>query len=130
MIPDRTSFLNNFTQRFESETFGLDMLKDAANWKTFIPNENSGPCYTYNPPRDSNPGDINLMYMVFNFYEWDPLLEIFLHEKNDFYYSKRKMYNTILVTKEMLDDTGTKYPRALGNVLFAIRLIFTDTNCL
>ena len=116
MIPDRTAFLSNFTQRFQSEPFGIDVLREEKNWKVFVPNENSGPCYTYNPPRDSDPGDTNSMYMVFNFNDWDPLLEIFLHDKNDFYYSKRKMYNTILITPEMLNETGTKYPRALGKL--------------
>ena len=119
MIPDRTEFLANFTQRFEAEPFGIDVLKDDRNWKTFVPNENSGPCYTYNPPRDSDPGDTNSMYMVFKWDQWDPLLEIFLHEKNDFYYTKKEMYNTVIITPEMLNETqtGTKYPRALGNAL-------------
>ena len=122
MIPDRTEFLANFTQRFEAEPFGIDVLKDDKNWKTFVPNENSGPCYTYNPPRDSNPGDTNSMYMVFQWDQWDPLLEIFLHEKNDFYYTKKEMYNTVIITPEMLNETntGTKYPRALGNGLFVL----------
>ena len=127
MIPDRTSFLSNFTQRFRGEPFGIDVLKPNENWKVFIPNENSGPCYTYTPPVDSDPGDTNSMYMVFNLTEWDPLLEIFLHEKNDFFYSKRRMLNTKLITSKMLNDSQTKYPRALGNsllkLIFEIRII-------
>ena len=67
MIPHRTYFLSNFTQRFESEPFGVDVLKNDEYWKIFVPNENSGPCYTYTPPMDSNPGDTNSMYMVFNY---------------------------------------------------------------
>ena len=115
MIPHRTSFLSNFTQRFESEPFGIDILKNDKYWKIFVPNENSGPCYTYTPPKDSNPGDTNSMYMVFNFTDWDPLLQIFVHDENDFFYSKRKMLNTKIITNKMLNGTNTKYPRALGN---------------
>lgn len=116
MIPHRTSFLSNFTQRFQAENFGVDVLTDDKNWKSFIANENSGPCYTYNPPRNSDPGDTNSMYMVFNFSDWDPLLEIFIHDKNDFYYSKRTMLNTKVITSSMLNETQTKYPRALGKL--------------
>ena len=127
MVPDRTSFLSNFTQRFRGEPFGIDVLKPNENWKVFIPNENSGPCYTYTPPRDSDPGDTNSMYMVFNLTEWDPLLEIFLHEKNDFFYSKRRMLNTKLITSKMLNESQTKYPRALGisllKLIFEIRIM-------
>ena len=120
MIPDRTSFLSNFTQRFRGEPFGVDVLKQNENWNVFIPNENSGPCYTYTPARDSDPGDTNSMYMVFNLTEWDPMLEIFIHEKNDFFYSKRRMLNTKLITSKMLNQSQTKYPRALGKSLSII----------
>ena len=114
MIPDRTSFLRKFTQRFKDEPFGIDVLNEDDYWRVFIPNENSGPCYTYNPPRDSDPGYANSMYMVFNFIDWDPLLDIFIHEKNDFFYSKKRMLNTKLITSAMLNASNTKYPRALS----------------
>ena len=113
-IPSRTAFLKNFTQRFRGEEYGADVLNQDENWEVFVPNENSGPCYTYNPPKDSDPGDTNSMYMVFDSSEWDPLLEIFIHGKNDFFYSKRRMLNTKLITTEMLKEAQTKYPRALG----------------
>ena len=113
-IPSRTSFLKNFTQRFRGEEYGVDVLNQDENWDVMIPNENSGPCYTYNPAQDSDPGDTNSMYMVFDSSDWDPLLEIFIHGKNDFFYSKRQMLNTKLITTEMLKEAQTKYPRALG----------------
>ena len=116
MIPNRTVFLTNFTQRFKSEPFGVDVLRNDKNWKIFVPNENSGPCYSYTPPADSDPGDTNSMYMVFNFTDWDPLLEIFIHDENDFFYSKREMLNTKIITSKMLNETNTKYPRALGSL--------------
>ena len=113
-IPSRTSFLKNFTQRFRGEEYGVDVLNQDDNWEVLVPNENSGPCYTYNPAQDSDPGDTNSMYMVFDSSDWDPLLEIFIHGKNDFFYSKRQMLNTKLITMEMLKEAQTKYPRALG----------------
>ena len=113
-IPSRTSFLKNFTQRFRGEEYGVDVLNQDDNWEVLVPNENSGPCYTYNPAQDSDPGDTNSMYMVFDSSDWDPLLEIFIHGKNDFFYSKRQMLNTKLITTEMLKEAQTKYPRALG----------------
>ena len=39
MIPDRTFFLTNFTQRFKSEPFGVDVLRNNKNWEIFVPNE-------------------------------------------------------------------------------------------
>ena len=113
-IPSRTSFLKNFTQRFRGEEYGVDVLNQDDNWEVLVPNENSGPCYTYNPAQDSDPGDTNSMYMVFDSSDWDPLLEIFIHGKNDFFYSKRQMLNTKLITMEMLKEAQTKYPRAPG----------------
>ena len=56
------------------------------------------------------------MYIVFNSSDWDPLLEIFIHDKKDFFYSKRRMLNTKLITPAMLNEAGTKYPRALGEL--------------
>lgn len=116
MIPDRTSFLRKFTQRFKDEPFGVDVLNKNDYWTVFIANENSGPCYTYNPPHDSYPGYANSMYMVFNFIDWDPLLDIFIHEKNNFFYSKKRMLNTKLITPAMLNASKTKYPRAVGKL--------------
>ena len=116
-IPSRTSFLRNFTQRFRGEEYGVDVLNQDENWEVSVPNENSGPCYTYNPTQDSDPGDTNSMYMVFDSSDWDPLLEIFIHGKNAFFYSKRLMLNTKLITTEMLKKAQTKYPRALGKFM-------------
>ena len=117
MIPDKKSFITNFTQRFKGSSPDIDVLRQDKYWDVFIPNEHSGPCYMYTPPFDSDPGDTNNMYMVFNFSSWDPLLEIFLHDKKDFFYSKKKMINSKLITSEMLNTTTTKNPRALGKQL-------------
>ena len=117
-IPSRASFLKNFTQRFRGEEYGVDVLNQDENWEVFVPNENSGPCYTYNPSRDSHPGDTNSMYIVFNFSNWDPMLEIFLHDKDDFFYSKRRMVNSKLITAKMLNETGQaclNHPKVIQN---------------
>ena len=68
----------------------------------------------YTPAFDSDPGDTNNMYIVFNLSSWDPLLEIFIHDKKDFFYSKKKIINSKLITFDMLNKTPTKNPRALG----------------
>ena len=115
MIPERTSFLASFEQRFESGSSHINMLKDNKLWKTFIPNENSGPCYTYTPPMDSDPGDTNNMYITFNSSHWDPALEIFLHRKNTFSYSEKDIIGSTRITSDMLKQTKTKHPRAVGN---------------
>ena len=115
MIPERTSFLTTFTQRFETGAEDIDVLRMNEYWKKFIPNENSGPCYTYTPPEDSDPGDTNNMYMTFNFTQWDEAIEIFLHDERTFFYSERDVINSKHISSDMLNQTGIKHPRALGN---------------
>ena len=118
MIPERTSFLTTFTQRFETGADDIDVLRMNEYWKKFIPNENSGPCYTYTPPEDSDPGDTNNMYMTFNFTQWDEAIEIFLHDNKTFFYSERDTINSKHISSDMLNQTGIKHPRALGNSNF------------
>ena len=112
MTFERTSFLSTFEQRFRSGSPAVDMLHEDEYWSTFVPNENSGPCYTYNPPFDSDPGTGMSMYMTFNMNNWDPSLQIFLHELNGFFYSTKPVRNTML-----LNLAGTKHPRATGKSL-------------
>ena len=114
MIPEKTSFITNFTQRFKSSSPDVDVLRQTNQWEAFIPNEHSGPCYMYTPAFDSDPGDTNNMYIIFNLSSWDPLLEIFIHDKKDFFYSNKKIINSKLITFDMLNKTTTKNPRALG----------------
>ena len=90
------------------------MLQKDEYWNTFVATEESGPCYTYNPPKDSDPGKAISMYMVFNRTDWDPDLEIFLHDEQSFFYSAKPIVNTKLITADILRKTGTKNPRATG----------------
>ena len=124
MVPKRTSFLSSFTQRFKTGSPEVDVLNKNEYWKQFIPNEKSGPCYTYTPPLDSDQGDTNNMYMFFKFSQWDEAMEIFLHENNTFFYSKRDIINTKYISGTMLKQTGMKHPRALGSRY--LRIIFNQ----
>ena len=109
---NRSTFLKSFTQRyFESD---IDVLKNDDQWRIHIPNENSGPCYTYDPPFDSQIAETSMMYIDFNMTAWDPLLEIFLHDKDQFFYSRKSSINTKLITNNMLNKALTNHPRALG----------------
>ena len=117
MIPEKNSFLTSFTQRFENGAAHLDMLNSDENWRMFVANEESGPCYTYDPPYDSDPGHTNNIYMNFDFTQWDENLEIFLHERNNFFYSKRNIIGAKRITSHMLEETRIKHPRALGNII-------------
>ena len=118
MIPERYSFLTSFTQRFKTGSDDVNVLVRNDYWKQFIPNENSGPCYTYTPPQDSDPGDTNNMYMTFDFNKWDEAIEIFLHEENTFFYSERDIINTKHISWDILNQTGIKHPRALGKLTY------------
>ena len=98
------------------------MLHKDEYWKRFIPNEDSGPCHTYDPPQDSDPGRDYYMYMVFNMTSWDPLLEIYLHNKNSFFYSSKPIVNTMRIDFNYLNlystILGTKNPLSIGMLLF------------
>ena len=112
--PDKTSFLRIFEQRFEIGASAIDILHNDKYWETFVANVESGPCYTYNPPFESAPGKTISMYMVFNMTDWDPDLDIFLHDQNSFFYSSKAFLNNKLITADMLSMAPIKNPRAVG----------------
>ena len=116
MTLERTSFLSTFEQRFERGSPAIDMLHKDEYWSSSVPNENSGTCYTYDPPYDSDPGTAISMYMKFNMSTWDPSLQIFLHEPNGFYYSTEPVINTILLNMGDKRDIG--HPRVTGKYFF------------
>ena len=93
------------------------MLHKDKYWNTFVPHEHSGPCYTYNPPFDSDPGKTVNMHMVFNMSDWDPQLQIFLHDTKSFFYSTTPVTNTIYLDADILSQ-APKYPRAVGKSMF------------
>ena len=86
---NRSQYLTTFTQRFEKDEAEVDILLEDKYWTKSIPHEQSGPCETYDPPFDSGPGyDIS---MFFTLKELDTKLEMFLHKKGKFFYSKNPM---------------------------------------
>ena len=66
MTYDKRAFLSLLEQRFAFGQHEVDMLKDDKNWKQSVPHENSGPCYTYDPPFESDPGYDISMYIRMN----------------------------------------------------------------
>ena len=90
----------------------MDMLSKDEHWSLSTPNEYSGPCYTYTPPFVSDPGETVNLYIIFNMSTWDPLLQIFLHDSNAFFYSTKDEVNTKLLDVKILNNFA--YPRAVG----------------
>ena len=93
IMPLKSRILKEFNQRFSVFNSTLiDAFSDESLWEQTIPLEDSGPCFTYNPPVPSDPGwyygietspqttDIEL--------NWPLDLEIFLHERDKFFYFK------------------------------------------
>ena len=113
---NRTSFLSLFEQSFVTDQPAIDVLHEDRYWKRFIPHERSGPCETYDPPSESDPGYEISMYMRMNSSDWDPNLEIFLHEKNKFFYSKVDTYMMIYLDSEKLRAANFSHTRAIGNL--------------
>ena len=112
----RTDFLSLFEQRFVSGQDKKDVLHDDRYWKRFVPNENSGPCETYDPPFESDPGYAISMFIRFKSGDWDPNLEIILHEKDNFFYSTSPTYMMVYLDSKRLRATNLSHPRAVGNL--------------
>ena len=109
----RTDFLSTFEQMFASDQPARDMLHEEKQWKLSFPHEKSGPCYTYDPPMESDSGLRVGIFMTMKLDHWDPNLEIFLHEENKFFYTRNPTRDIYLdSTKLKRDKTG--HPRATG----------------
>ena len=112
---ERTSFLTMFKQRFQIESPHIDMLHRDEYWSTFVPNPVSGPCHTYTPPFDSDPGKTLNMNMILNMTDWDPLLQIYLHDSNSFFYTENsgKHEQTVYLDAETLRKLPSTHPRVI-----------------
>ena len=86
MSLNRTDYLTFFEQRFVKDQPNKEILYNDQYWTKSIPHERSGPCETYNPPLPSNPGYEGSMFFTLKI--WDTDLEIFLHDRDKFFYSK------------------------------------------
>ena len=114
MTYNRNEFLTSVEHRFVSDQIDTDMLNDSQNWKQFVPHERSGPCDTYTPQSESEPGfDISL-YVKMNSNEFHNDLRIYLHEKDKFFYSTRSQYGSLFIDKESFRMAGSANPRAIG----------------
>ena len=93
------TFLSAFKQRFRSDEL-LDILNNHSNWVKFIPHEDSGVCFTYNPQRESNSGYWYSMRIVPNINGPNANskrrrnllndMRIYLHEPNKFFFFKEE----------------------------------------
>ena len=92
------------------------MLNQSDYWSSSIPYESSGPCYTYDPPFDSDPGYINSMYLTLNTEKWEPDLDLFVHEKGKFFYQDAWTMDTTRVDLTKLQNVSTGHPRISGNL--------------
>ena len=82
----RFDYILRFEQRFARDQSEEDILHNNDYWTQSYPHENSGPCETYDPPFISEPG--NEIGIFFILKDLDSKLDIFLHEKGKFFYSK------------------------------------------
>ena len=114
-VYNKTKFLLSVQQRFTDGEPEYEMLNQIQYWSFSIPHESSGPCYTYDPPFDSDPGFLNGLYIAFNFENWDPDLDIFLHEKGKFFYQDNWTSDTIRIDQAKLKTVTTGHPRIKGN---------------
>ena len=127
---NRSNFLSVFQQRFVADQSEKDVLHDDRYWKKqFIPHESSGPCETYDPPFESDPGYDTSMYIRLNSTDWDPDLEIILHEENKFFYSRSPTYMAIYLDSQKLRAANLSHPRVIGNLyIYYLSLTSVTTN--
>ena len=114
---NRSHYLTTFTQRFEKDEAEVDILLEDKYWTKSIPHENSGPCETYDPPSPSDPGYETSMFLTLK--DLDTSLDIFLHEKNKFFYSKNPMNSkyTKYIDLEEVKKTENDHTRVIGMFL-------------
>ena len=111
MTFERIQLLSALDQMFSTYEPAYDMLRSNKQWKLSFPNEESGPCYTYDPPFVSEPGLPVGMYVTMVSDRWDPDLLIFLHEKDKFFYTETEHQTevqTILKLKNLEEYKVTR----------------------
>ena len=87
---DRSNYLRVFEQRFRNNEPEIDILHNDQYWTKLIPHERSGPCETYDPPMQSDPGYEISMFVTMK--DLNTSLDVFVHEKDKFFYSKNRMF--------------------------------------
>lgn len=109
-----TEFLFSLQQRFNEGEPEQEMINKTDHWTFSIPHEESGPCYTYNPPYESDPGYPNSLFIVLNFKDWDKDLDIFLHEKGKLFFQDKETSDTVRLDQTELQNVATGHPRVKG----------------
>ena len=116
---DRTIFLSSLQQRFSKNEPEYEMIDKDQYWSISIPHESSGPCYTYDPPFDSDPGFGSSMYLTMNSTDWDPALRIFLHAKGRFFFEANgRTVDTEEIKHSELKAITTGHPRVKGKLYY------------
>ena len=114
---DRNVFLSSLQQRFSKNDPEYEVINMDQYWSISIPHESSGPCYTYDPPFDSDPGFSSSMYLTMNSTDWDPDLRIFLHFKGKFFFvDDGSTADTAEINKSKLKAVTTGHPRISGKL--------------
>ena len=110
----RTVFLSSLQHRFSQNETEYEMVNEDKYWTISIPHESSGPCYTYDPPVDSEPGFDAGMYVIMNSTAedgWDSELEMFFHTKGKFFYQDDETVDTVKVQLSKLRSISSGHPR-------------------
>ena len=120
---DRTDYLMVFEQRFVKDKPEKEILHNDNYWTKSIPHEQSGPCETYDPPSQSDPGYEISMFLTLK--ELDTNLDIFLHERNKFFFSKNLMSSkfTKYLNLEEVKKTNNDHTRIIGMSFKTHRII-------
>ena len=111
---NRTDYLTFFAHHFVQDQPQIGILHDDNYWTKSIPHEHSGPCETYDPPLASDPGYENGMFLTLK--DLDTNLDIFLHEKNKFLYSKNPRSSTFTkyLKLEEVKKTKNQHSQVIG----------------
>ena len=112
----RRDLFSSFEQFFSANEPVKDVLHDEKHWELSVPQEMSGPCHTYNPLHESEPGPTVGTYIKMKDDFWDPALQIFLHKEDKFFYSHYLKWDYFLDAKA-LEETKLNHPRLKGTTL-------------
>ena len=113
-VYDKTEFLASLQQRFSRGKPEYEMINQDQYWSFSIPHETSGPCYTYDPPHDSDPGYTEGMYLIMNSSDWNPGLQMFLHPKGKFFYHLWSTHDTVKLELSKIKGVKTGHPLIAG----------------
>ena len=109
---NRTAFLSSVQQRFSLNQEEYEMIDEEQHWTVSIPHESSDPCYTYDPPQDSDPGHEAGLYITMkSTKKWDSNLSIYLHKKGKFFYQSNFEANTQRIHLSQLKSVKSGRPK-------------------